>query len=365
MLYNLIMVIVIIAGGSGTRLWPLSQSNYPKHLLALTGEHSLLQNTYNRAHHLTNSIYVVTEASHSNEVARQLPELAAHQLIVEPARRGTASCFVLALSRIQQHHGADEPIAFLWADHHIVDETGFITAVQAAAQASVAHHALSMVGIVPSQPSTGFGYIEHGKEIGMESGLPVYQVASFHEKPPVETAKKYLKAGNYLWNQGLFAGPLSVWIDEFKQHDHEYYEGYVALCATADEPDKFKEIYLAFRSEAIDYAITEKSKNIVVVPGKYDWADIGSFFDLHRVLREINGGEDTNVAQGDTHLIDCEDSMIHSTTGRPVAAIGLTGIIVVDTPDGLLVCAKEQAQLVKKMSEHLAARKVQEAAEQK
>jgi mannose-1-phosphate guanylyltransferase len=351
------MVIVIIAGGSGTRLWPLSQSNYPKHLLTLTGENSLLQNTYARARQLTDQIYVVTESSHSDEVARQLPELAAHQLIVEPARRGTASCFILALTRIRQYSEPTEPVVFIHADHHISDTEGFCIAVRAAANASLAKKAIALVGIVPSQPATGFGYIEHDDQVGTEEGLPVYKVTSFHEKPAVEIAQQYLEAGNYLWNQGLFAAPLGTWVEEFKQYDPEYYEGYVALSATADEPDKFKEIYLALRNDAIDYALMEKSKNLVVVPGKYDWADIGSFFDLHAVLEVMQGNADHNVTEGDVHMIDCEDSMVHSTTGKPVAAIGLSGIIVIDTPQGVLVCTKEQAQLVKEISKKLAARK--------
>jgi mannose-1-phosphate guanylyltransferase len=351
-----VMVIVIIAGGSGTRLWPLSQSNYPKHLLSLTGKNSLLQNTYNRSRKLSDDIYVVTEASHSNEVARQLPELKEHQLIIEPARRGTASCFILGLSRVQQHHDPSEPVVFLWADHHIVNEEGFCIAVKAASAASVTHQALGIVGIVPRHPATGFGYIEHGDKIGEAEGLPVYKVNSFHEKPALEIAKEYLEAGNYLWNQGLFAGPIKVWVEEFKRHDREYYDGYQALAAAINEPGKFKDIYLGFRNDAIDYALMEKSKELVVVPGQYDWADIGSFFDLHAVLNGMKGTEDHNVTEGDVHMIDCEDSMVHSTTGKPVAAIGLSGIIVIDTPEGVLVCSKEQAQLVKKISEKLAAR---------
>jgi mannose-1-phosphate guanylyltransferase/mannose-6-phosphate isomerase len=350
------MVIVIIAGGSGTRLWPLSQSNYPKHLLTLTGENSLLQNTYDRARQLTDQIYVVTEASHSNEVARQLPKLAAHQLVVEPARRGTASCFVLALSRIREYADPSEPVVFIHADHHISDTEGFCLAVKAAAAASTAKKAIALVGIVPSQPATGFGYIEHGEKVATEEGLPVYSVTSFHEKPAVEIAQQYLDAGNYLWNQGLFAAPLEVWVDQFKQYDPEYYNAYVALAEVADEPDKFRDIYLALRNDAIDYALMEKSKELVVVPGKYDWADIGSFFDLHAVLHAMQGNADHNVTEGDVHMINCEDSMVHSTTGKPVAAIGLSGIIVIDTPEGVLVCTKEQAQMVKEISKKLAAR---------
>jgi mannose-1-phosphate guanylyltransferase len=336
------MIIVIIAGGSGTRLWPLSQGDHPKHLLSLTNEHSMLQNTYNRAKQMTDELYVLSEISQIQAVRMQLPDLDDQHLIVEPARRGTASCFVLALARLSRRHSADEAVVFLWADHHITDEVGFAVSVQAAAAASIENQSLAVVGIVPSHPSTGFGYIEYGKELKSHEGLPVYRAISFHEKPAFKTANQYLEAGNYLWNQGLFAAPINVWIGELKLHSAEYYEAYNELVTARNDLAKFDKVYLSLRNEAIDYALTEKTTNMVVVPGRYEWADIGSFFDLHKILK----GKDGNTRRGDVELLDCTDSMVHGYD-KPIIAIGLEGIVVVDTPDGLLVCAKEKSQLVK------------------
>lgn len=334
------IAIVIIAGGSGTRLWPLSQPNYPKHLLKLTGEMTLIQNTYQRAKLVTDNIYVVTEQSHAGEVAKQLPDMGAHQLIVEPGRRGTASCIVLSLAHLKRQ-GMVGNVVFIHADHHITDELGFALGVRVATAAAANQQLISLVGITPTHPATGFGYIEFGQQIDVDLGLPVYKVSSFKEKPALQVATKYLAAGNYLWNQGLFAAPLNVWVREFKAYDREYYIGYEALVAAGNNNDQLKEIYLALRNDAIDYALMEKSPDLIVVPGTYDWADIGSFFDLHQLTQ----GDDGNSVSGKVMTIDCQDSMIQGDT-KPIIAIGLDGIIVVDTPEGLLVCAKTESQKV-------------------
>lgn len=346
------MVIVIIAGGSGTRLWPLSQGNHPKHLLSLTGETSLLQNTFKRSRMICDQVYVATEASHSDEVARQLPDMAEHQLIIEPARRGTASCIALALARLRQHHPDSEQVVFLHADHHITDGVGFARTVQAAAAAAVARNSIALIGLKPVNPATGFGYIQCGQELAIEQGLPVYKVTSFKEKPALEVAEQYVESGNYLWNLGLFAAPIATFEREMDNHAPELGKAYRELVVTADNKTAHTAAYLMMVNQPIDTALIEKTPNLVVIPGSFDWADIGSFFDLHKILSAQTA--DGNALSGDVHMINCDDSMIHATT-KPIIAIGLSGVIVVDTPDGLLVCAKEQSQLVGELSKKLAA----------
>jgi len=196
------MIIVIIAGGSGTRLWPLSQPDYPKHLLKLTGKNSLLQNTYNRAKAVASEIYIVTEISHSSEVQTQLPDLPPEHIIIEPARRGTASCIILALATIQAEH-PDEDVAFIHADHHIIDVDGFTKTVTAACQAAREHTKITLIGLKPTYPATGFGYIQIGNVVETINGLDVHEATNFKEKPDFATAQKYLKGGDYLWNLGL------------------------------------------------------------------------------------------------------------------------------------------------------------------
>jgi mannose-1-phosphate guanylyltransferase len=278
--------------------------------------------------------------------------MAAHQLIVEPARRGTASCIALALARLSKHHDASEQVVFLHADHHITDEEGFVRTVRAATAAAVARHSIALIGLKPTYPATGFGYIQCGLELAIEQGLPVYKVSSFEEKPSLEVAERYIESGEYLWNLGLFAAPIVTFEREMDSHAPELGKAYRKLAATEGDNSAQTKEYLLLENLPIDTALIEKTPNLVVIPGSFDWADIGSFFDLHKILSAH--AADGNALAGEVHMIDCEDSMIHATT-KPIIAIGLSGIIVVDTPEGLLVCTKEQSQLVGELSKKLAA----------
>ncbi len=344
------MIICIIAGGSGTRLWPLSQPNYPKHLLRLTGKTSMLQNTFARAKGLTDDIYIITEASHAAEVREQLPDLEVSHVLVEPGRRGTASCIALALAIISRDQ-PDETVVFLHADHHIIDTEGFGTTVRAAAQSSELDSRIALIGLEPTHAATGFGYIKSGREVRNVDGISVRTAERFVEKPSFEVAEGYLAEGNYLWNLGLFAAPVAVFVRAMRRHAPDLFAGFERLRQSETEED-LASAYLDLANQAIDYALMEKIDDLLVVPGRFDWADIGSYFDLHKILQ----GVDSNALSGDIYQIDCSDSMIHGS-GKPIVAIGLSGIVVVDTPDGLLVCAKDQSQLVGDMVKQLQAKK--------
>ncbi len=333
------MIIAIIAGGSGTRLWPLSQPDYPKHLLKLTGKTSLLQNTYKRAKTSTDIIYVITEASHAHEVKAQLPDLAPDNVIIEPARRGTASCIILALATIQAKY-PDEEVVFIHADHHIVDVAGFAKTAAAASEASRKHGRITLIGLRPTYPATGFGYIRLGEVVEQIDGLDVHVAKSFKEKPDFETAQDYVATGQYLWNLGLFAAPINVFTKVIEAVDPALYQGYLSLCAATKE--EIADRYLQLESQPIEIAVIEKTDQILIIPGEFDWADIGSFLDLHKLLATKKDG---NAVKGEVYQVDCTDSMVHGST-KPIIAVGLSGIVVIDTPEGLLVCAKEESQRV-------------------
>lgn len=333
------MIIVIIAGGQGTRLWPLSKPNYPKHLLKLTNNSSLLQNTYKRVRSLSKEIYVVTEKSHAKEVERQLP-LGNDHIIVEPGRRGTASCILLALKKIAETNHKNQTIVFLHADHHIENQRGFVRTVRSVDKASATNKQISLIGIKPNYPATGFGYIKLGKYIASYNKIKAYQISKFVEKPDFATAKRYLKNNGYLWNLGLFAASLSTFEDNFQKHSLSLFRDYQKLlnCRTKKETEK---AYLKLKTQPIDIALIEKVKKAIVLLGEFDWADVGSFTDLHKILK----GKKSNSLKGRVSLIECDDCIVHGST-KPIIAIGLSGMVVIDTPEGLLVCPKEKSQQV-------------------
>jgi mannose-1-phosphate guanylyltransferase len=268
------MIIVIIAGGSGTRLWPLSVGDYPKHLLKLTGDRSGVQEAYDRAKLITDDIFVVTEASHAHHIREQLPDLPPEAFIVEPGRRGTASCFVAALDRVSRHHDLSEPIGFLWADHFIRDTDGFVHAFKSAAEQSAKHGRVTLVGIEPTSASTQFGYIEKGKII--DEAAYTSEVVCFKEKPELELAQEFIASGNYLWNGGYTVGSVNTFLSAMKKHAPERFDDYERLKAVKTEAE-YKDVYLAFKNDAIDYAFSEKVDNLLVVPATFDWLDVGSF----------------------------------------------------------------------------------------
>jgi|688.fasta_scaffold47058_6 mannose-1-phosphate guanylyltransferase/mannose-6-phosphate isomerase len=340
------MTIVIIAGGQGTRLWPLSRAEQPKHLLSLVNDDSLLQNTISRVESLTDSIFIVPEASHVDDVKKQLPKYK-NNIIVEPTRKGTAHCILFALAELKNKISNDEVIVFLHADHHIGDIDSFKETVEATVKASKELNKITLIGVAPDYPATGFGYIKTGKEVANEDGLPIMSVEKFVEKPDEKTARSYFKSKKYLWNLGLFAGSINTFEAEIKKSNKSLWKRYNQLF----EKDAL-ESYMNFPNEPIDTALIEKVKDLIVVPGHFDWADIGSFKDLYEILR--NG--DSNVHKGDVYDIDSKESLVIADK-KPIITIGLDNLIVVDTPEGILVCPKDKCQLVKDGVEKLNSKK--------
>lgn len=332
------MITVIIAGGSGTRLWPLSTSNYPKQLLKLTGERTMLQTAYDRAVHLGDTTYVVTEASHAHHVREQLPELPDSAFLIEPGRRGTAHCIVFALDVISRTHDKDEPIAFIHSDHYVRDIAGFARSFALAAKTSVANNEITLIGIEPTFPATGFGYIERDGIIDADSG--VYNVESFKEKPEFEVAQRYVESGNYLWNCGYFVGSVNTFLNEMQRSAPELKASFEKL-ATIETPqsDEYNTAYLALDNQVIDIALIEKAESLAVVAASFDWMDVGSFKDLHDAVAKNKYG---NYFRGEgIHAIDVENVYIRNEEDKPIAVIGLDNVVVVNTPDGILVSRKD------------------------
>ena len=335
------MIVVIIAGGSGTRLWPLSVATRPKQLLALTSERTMVQQAYDRAVQLGDTIYVVTEASHADALRRQLPELPDDAFLIEPGRRGTAHCIVLALDYIARRHDQAEPIAFIHSDHNVRDIQGFVHSFATAGHVSIEQQCITLIGIEPTFPSTGFGYIQRGDVLDRQAG--VYQVKSFKEKPDFATAVQYVASGNYLWNCGYFVGSVEVFKRQMAESAPELMANYQVLAQISDIGSAaYQEAYLALDNQVIDIALIEKAHKLAMVSASFDWMDIGNFKDLHDAVAKDEAG---NYVHGDAiHTIDVANTYIRNEqSDKPVAVIGLDNVVVVNTPDGVLVARRDVA----------------------
>jgi mannose-1-phosphate guanylyltransferase/mannose-6-phosphate isomerase len=340
------IVPVILSGGSGTRLWPLSREFYPKQLLALTGEHSLLQDTARRLEDLAgvDAPVVVCNEEHRFLVAEQLREAGVEsgRIVLEPIGRNTAPALTLAALAIRDS-GADPVLLVMPADHLILDPKAFQSVVQQGAELAQQGRVVTF-GIVPDGPATGYGYIRKGEGV---------DVAAFVEKPDRATAEEYVASGEYLWNSGVFMLKASTWLEELAVHRRDILEAVEIAVAGAREDLDFLRVpvdeFSAVPSESIDYAVMEKTERAAVLPLDAGWSDIGAWSTLWEVSKQDSDG---NVLSGDTLVHETGNSMVIARH-RVVATVGVDNLIVVETPDAVLVCHKESAQDVKKIVDQL------------
>lgn len=343
--------VVILAGGSGTRLWPRSREDHPKHLLAFHEKQSLLQSTYARVRNLTPQVYVITERSQVESIKTQLPELAEDHYIIEPARRGTASALGLAAVTIARTD-PDATMISVHADHYLGgDWEPYLRTLKAEADLAESERSLVTVGLKPPYPSTAFGYIQVGEPVLGRHGEPAYRVKAFVEKPDLKTADRYVKDGGYLWHLGLFSWPVGVLFAELDQHAPRLGVGLrrYAEQVQAGNQAAADETYLQLPTEAIDTAVLERTRNLLMVSAQFEWHDVGSWADLHDILEQDDAG---NFVEGDHILIDSKDCMIHSTR-KLIAAVGLEGMVVIETEDAILICPKARSQDVKLIVDRL------------
>ena len=336
---------VIPAGGAGTRLWPLSRAGSPKFLHDLTGTgRSLLQATWDRLEPLTGTqVLVVTGIAHVEAVRQQLPRLPADQLLAEPSPRDSMAAIGWAAAVLE----ARDPEAVLGsfaADHVIGDEEQFRACVAAAAEAATDGHVVT-IGIEPTHPATGFGYIELGETLGAG---PARAVAQFVEKPDRERAQAYLATGRFRWNAGMFVVRATVLLDLLAQWHPELAAG---LRAVAADPAVLDDVWPGLEKIAIDHAVAEPAAargRVAVVPGGFGWDDVGDFASLGTLLADADGLPGVRVL-GDAGRVRALDSsgVVVPGTDRVVALVGIDDVVVVDTPDALLVMSRARAQEVK------------------
>jgi mannose-1-phosphate guanylyltransferase/mannose-6-phosphate isomerase len=340
-------VAVIPAGGAGTRLWPRSRRSTPKHVLPL-GESGrpLLRETYDRASKLASEVFVLTETGQREIIQKVLPEIDAAHLILEPTARGTTNAYGLAALTLRQSH-PDAVMLVLPADHVVSGRAGVSKAVRAAVHAAAITDSLVTVGLKPRFPSTGLGYIHAPGR--MTAGA--LRVKRFTEKPDLATARRFIKTGGYYWNLAWFSWRLDVFIDELGRHAPRHLAGLrkVMAARAAGDEEAAAAIYKRLPVEVIDRSVMEKTNRLLLVPGDFEWADIGNWAELgDRVRADVRG----NSVEGESILVDTTGSLILGSR-RLVAAIGLDDMIIVDTEDALLVCPRSRAQDVRKVVDAL------------
>lgn len=348
---------VIMAGGSGTRLWPLSRKLHPKQFLSLYGQATMLQATAGRLAGLEHqSPLIICNEEHRFTVAEQLrlAGLSHSGILLEPEAKNTAPALALAALRALALHPDDDPLLLvLAADHVVKDESAFCQAVSQAIDAANANQLVTF-GIVPDHPETGYGYIKRGERAAFATG-DIYQVAEFVEKPDLATAKAYVDSSQYAWNSGIFLFKASVFLGELEKYSPDIYHACVAAMQAPTEDVDFVRIdaaaFAISPEDSIDYAVMEQTKLAVVVPMSCGWSDVGGWSALWEVSDKDERG---NVFRGDVLDIDSKDSYIYAQETL-VASIGLKDTIVVKTKDAVLVADKSRVQEVKHLVESLKA----------
>lgn len=350
---------VILAGGGGTRLWPKSRNKTPKQFLKLTGNDTMMQVAANRIAQLISwdRVIVVTNKQYIDEVKQELPQVPVQNIILEPKKKDTALA-MLTGALYAQSLDPEAIVANQASDHVITDEKEFNRVMKASVEVARDGKNLVTVGITPTFPSSGFGYIKIGNDsTKLRSGLTVFKVESFTEKPNVATAQAFISTGKYFWNANMYVWSSKALVNAFEKYMPDMYELTKPLLTIQGDTfhQALPEIYEKAESISIDYAISEKADNLVLIPGDFGWNDVGDWkvvYDLGKKDLAGNVIVAEDLQKVDTLTIESRDNLIHAN-GRLVALLGIEDMIIIDTPEILMVIPKNRSQDVKKLVERL------------
>lgn len=347
------MYAVIMAGGRGTRFWPLSREKKPKHLLNITGSQTVIQKTIERIRPLISqdNMYIITGESHCDEVIRQCSLVPEKNIVAEPVGRNTAPCIGLAALYIKQRD-PDAVMVVLPADHMIAEEDCFREALMTAGEMAQRGNHLITIGIEPTEPATGYGYIEQGDLVTSIGGNDMFNVASFREKPDLQQASEFIDSGRFFWNSGIFVWKASTILSAIHNLLPDLYQGLEIIetsLGTEEEKEVIREVYEKIDPISIDYGVMEKVQGTLLMKGRFGWNDIGDWNALYDFFERDRMG---NAIRGPVIAVDSSDSLVYSPH-KLVALVGVQDLIVVETEDALLICHKDRSQDIKKVVEML------------
>lgn len=344
---------VIMAGGGGTRFWPLSRQKLPKQLLNLSGKDLMINETMHRMHQMIpyEDIFIVTNEEQTDAmVAATGGYLKRENILSEPAARNTTACIGYAAMEILQKYG-DGIMLIVPSDHYIKDEKEFAAVMTRAIEAAKSTDQFVTIGIKPTFPATGYGYIRYEKEIGQRQSFS--PVKEFVEKPDGDTAKMYLEQGDYLWNSGMFLWKASAILQKIKELLPDIYVCLKEIgdgLGTMQETQILRKVYPTIPKMSIDYGIMERTKEVIVLEGDFGWSDVGSWDALESLYEKDN---ENNICYGNCLALDTQNTILYSPK-KLVASLGIQDLILVDTEDAILICHKDKAQDVKKIVDQLA-----------
>ena len=340
---------VILAGGVGTRFWPLSRKGRPKQFLPIVSEKTMIEETVERLAPLIplERIYTIADSEQSRSIRDIFPDIPDANFLIEPQGKNTAPSLILATAHVFLQN-EEAVVAALPADHLITDVPLFLKKLEAGAQAAAEHEGLVTFGIPPSFPSTGYGYIQFSREDYQEiKDEGFYSVLKFKEKPDVAQAKAFLEAGNYFWNSGMFLWKASAFSYKLQQYAPEWYVQWEKILQALQAKDEAEiaAIFNTIPSTSIDYALMEKARGVLMCEGNFGWSDVGAWSSLFDIWPKDREG---NALRAESMLLDSENCLVYSRD-KLTALIGVKDLIVVDTPDALLICRKDQDQKVKNL----------------
>lgn len=347
-------IALILAGGGGSRLWPMSRDEKPKQMLPLVNKNSMFKVSVDRLAPVftPDRIYISTGSAYVAGLQAECPEIPEENFIPEPSRRNNAPAVALAITIIEKRH-PDAVIVMLGSDYHIGDENHFREVLLTACELAMQDKIVTL-GITPTEPSTGFGYIEQGEQLGTENGLDYFVSKRFTEKPDIVRASQFVASGKYSWNSGMFIWQASKALAEFKRQQKEMYDLFMQLQPTVDTADYQETLSIVWEQTpqiSIDYAIMEGAQDMVVIPVDIGWNDVGTWSSLYEILPRDKFGNPLKEQGQKRVILDANDTLLFSD--KLTVAIGVDNIIVVETDDVLMVIHKDRAQDVKQIVTYL------------